>query len=675
MNLFNPALKRNTVVHLALIGTAIFGGQTAHAAPRSLHSPDGRLAVQIQMPVPGSTETPRWSATFRGRPLLTDCRLSLEVAGEGDLLEGVEVRSERSRSVDKRVKVLFGKTDTTSDRFREARFSLENTRHRRLDVVFRCYDDAVAVRYEVPKQAGMDRLTVTEEGTSFGLAGSPRAYVQYLENYQTSHEHNVTAAPLRDVKPDTLLDMPATFAWPDGTHLAITEAALRHYAGMSLMRPANGRDDTVVCRLTPRPDGTKVVRDLPMETPWRVALAAERAGALLESNTLYCLNDPPAIGDTSWIKPGKLTFSWWNGNVVRDGKAEPPIFSMEAQKTYIDFCAANGIAFHSVICDNSDTPWYRQTQKGVVPGPDTDVTQVRADLDLAGIRSYAASKGVRLWTWVHQAALRGRVEEAFAAFERIGWSGMMVDFFDHDDQDTVEFAEEILQAAARHHILIHFHGIWKPTGWQRTYPNLMNHEGALNLEYLKWSDRCTPEHTLNLLFTRMVAGPMDYHAGGFRAVTRAAFAPHYIAPNVLGTRCHHLAMYVCFDNPSPMLADYPGAYVGEPGFDFLKLVPTWWDETRVLVGEVGEVLVTARRKGRTWYVGGMAAKRTRDLELPLSFLGPEQYTAAIWKDAADAETDPNHLMTETFSAMSSDMLRLRVALDGGFVARFSPRGK
>ena len=262
-----------------------------------------------------------------------------------------------------------------------------------------------------------------------------------------------------------------------------------------------------------------------------------------------------------------------------------------------------------MICDNEDTPWYHQTQKGVVPGPDTDVTQVRADLDLAAIRRYAASKGVRLWTWVHQAALRGRVEEAFAAFERIGWSGMMVDFFDHDDQDTVEFAEEILQASARHHILIHFHGVWKPTGWQRTYPNLMNHEGALNLEYLKWSDLCTPEHTLNLLFTRMVAGPMDYHAGGFRAVTRADFKPIYIAPNVLGTGVIIWRSYVCFDNPNPMVADYPSAYEMQPGFDFLKAVPTWWDETRVLVGVVGEVLITARRKGRTWYVGGMEENR------------------------------------------------------------------
>ena len=656
----------------ASAGLPLAGEMAAHAdTPFLLQSPDARLQVTIQMPSPGSAETPHWSAGFRGRDCLLDCRLSLETAEAGDLLAGVHMRRPRTRSADKRVRVLFGKTVYARDRYQEARFSLLTPDRRRINVVFRCYDDAIAFRYEVPKQAGLERLTVTEEGTSFALVGNPRSYVQYLENYRTSHEHNVTAVPLLDIRPDTLLDMPATFIREDATHLAITEAALRSYAGMSLMRPANDQESTLVCRLTPRPDGTKVVRDLPMATPWRVVLVGETAGTLLESNTLYCLNEPNALGNTSWIKPGKMTWSWWNGNVVKDGKAEPPIFSMEAQQTYIDFCAANGIAFHSVIADNSDTPWYRQSKPGVVPGPDTDVTQVRADLDLAAIRQYARSKGIRLWTWVHETALRGRVAEAFAAFERFGWSGMMVDFFDHDDQETVEFAEEILQAAARHHILIHFHGIWKPTGWQRTYPHLMNHEGALNLEYLKWSDRCTPKHTLNLLFTRMVAGPMDYHSGGFRAVRADQFAFKNVAPNVLGTRCHQLASYVCFDNPSPMVADFPEAYEGQPGFDFLKAVPTWWDETRILEGEVGEVLVAARRRRGTWYVGGMAAERAREMALPLSFLGPGQYMARIWKDAKETETDPNLLMTEALMVGSSDTLHIRMSTDGGFVAQFT----
>lgn len=661
----------------ALFCLAFVGRQPAARAevPQTLHSPDGRLGVQITLPPPGSTQAPRWSATFRGKPILSDCRLSLEVADAGELLAGVRVRSEQSRFADERVRVLFGKAAVARDHYQETRLSLENQQHRRVDVVFRCYDDAIAFRYEIPNQQGKERVTVTEEGTSFALPGNPRAHVQYLENYQTSHEHNVTTTHYQDLKAETLMDMPALFAWEDGTNLAITEAALRHYAGMSLLRPAGtgGRSD-LACRLTPRPDGTKVVRNLPVETPWRVVMVSDRVGAFLESNVVYCLNAPSVVKDTAWIKPGKMTWNWWNGYLY-DSKPEGPNLSLPEVRKYIDFCARHGILYHSVIADESDTPWYRQTRKGIAPGPDTDATQPRADLDLQGIRSYAESKGVRLWTWVHQAALRGRVEEAFAAYEKLGWSGMMVDFFDHDDQDTVEHAEAILEAAARHHILIHFHGIWKATGWQRTYPNLMNHEGALNLEYLKWSDRCTPEHNLLLAFTRLVAGPMDYHLGGFRAVTRAEFKPHKTAPNVLGTRGHHLAMYVCFDNPNPMVCDYPAAYEGQPGFEFLTAVPTWWDETRVLVGEVGEALVTARRRDRTWYVGAMAAKRARDLELPLSFLGPEKYTAKVWKDAVDSETNPNHLATESFPVTSVEKLRVRVALDGGFVAQFSPRGQ
>jgi alpha-glucosidase len=414
------------------------------------------------------------------------------------------------------------------------------------------------------------------------------------------------------------------------------------------------------------------VRPLPMQTPWRVVLVGDRPGALLESCTLYCLNEPSVVKDVSWIKPGKITFSWWNGDVY-DGTRTLPILSFGMAKKYIDFCVRNGIPTHSLTSDEVNvSPWYFQSKLGVAPGPDTDVTRTRADFDLPAIRRYAESKHIRLWTWVHQGALRGRIEEAFTAFEKMGWSGMMVDFFDHDDQESIEFAESILQSAARHHLMIHFHGVWKPTGWQRTYPNLMNHEGALNLEYLKWSDRCTPEHNLNLAFTRLIAGPMDYHLGGFRAVTRTEFKPRNIAPNVLGTRCHHLAMYVCFDNPNPMAADYPTAYEGQPGFDFLKIVPTWWDETRVLEGKVGELLVTARRKGKTWYLGCMSAKQPHDLTLPLSFLGAGQYQADLWKDAPDAEVDPNHLTTERATLSREDTLKVHVALDGGFVARLAP---
>lgn len=656
---------------------AFFPKPATAASHYQMTSPDGNIQIVIEMPQAASTERPRWSAAFQGKPILVDCELGLETTHAGELMAGVNVRHAHTRSVNQRIPVLFGKADHAYDSFHETRFSLETPQRRRFDVVFRAYDDAVALRYELPKGERDGSVTINDETTSFVAAGEPTAYVQYLESYTTSHEHNVTTSSIRDIRPDTLMDMPLTLLWKDGTCAAITEASLRHYAGMSLMRSSEETSaPRLVCKLTPRTgtNGVKVIRPLPMETPWRVVLMGDRPGALLESETLYCLNDPSVIKDTSWIKPGKITFSWWNGDVY-DGRRDLPILSFAMAKKYIDFCASNGIPTHSLTSDEKHTsPWYYQSKFGTAPGPDTDVTRTRADFDLPAIRAYAESKQVRLWTWVHQGALRGKVEPAFAAFEKMGWSGMMVDFFDHDDQESIEFAESILQAAARHHVLIHLHGVWKPTGWQRTYPNLMNHEGSLNLEYLKWTNRCTPEHDLLMAFTRLVAGPMDYHLGGFRAVTRADFKPHYIAPNVLGTRCHQLAMYVCFDNPNPMIADYPAAYEDQPGFDFLKLIPTWWDETHVVLGQIGEVLVTARRKGDTWYLGGMSAKQPRDLELSLPFLAAKNYTVKLWKDGPDAETNPNHLAEETMRMSAKDTLKIHLALDGGFVAQLTTAG-
>jgi alpha-glucosidase len=648
-------------------------GAVTEVFSQPLRSPDGRIQVAFHLPAPNSTAVPSWSASFQGKVCFTNCELSLQTAQAGELMSGVRLVRDDRRSRNERIQVRHGRSSHAEDHFNEARLQFATPGGHRTVVVFRCYNDAIALRYELPADGAQTSVTITNEATSFCPTGDPIGHIQYLENFKTSHEHNVTSTEFSRIRKGELLDMPLTLAWKDGTYAAITEAALRRYAGMALMRGglASG-DDALVCQLTPRADGSKVLATPPLKTPWRVVLLADRPGVLLESSTLYCLNSPSEIGSTSWIQPGKITFHWWNGDVY-DGQPGTPMLSFAMNKRYIDFCSREGIPTHSITStEGVTTPWYHQSKPGVEPGPDTDVTRPRPDFDLKAIQRYADSKNIRLWTWVHQAALRGRVEEAFAAFQKQGWSGMMVDFFDHDDQDSVEFAESILKAAAEHKLLIQLHGIWKPTGLERTFPNLMNHEGALNLEYLKWSDRCTPEHNLKMAFTRLVAGRMDYHLGGFRAVPRQQFQPKAVAPNVLGTRGHHLAMYVCFDNPNPMVADYPTAYEGQVGFDFLKTVPTWWDETRVLMGQVGEVLVTARRKGRDWYLGGMSAGKPRDLEIPLGFLGKGSFEAEIWKDANDTDTDPNHLVRTSSKVSKEEQLRIRVALDGGFVAKLSP---
>jgi alpha-glucosidase len=267
--------------------------------------------------------------------------------------------------------------------------------------------------------------------------------------------------------------------------------------------------------------------------------------------------------------------------------------------------------------------------------------------------------------------LSEHLEEAFTQYEKWGVQGLMVDFLDRDDQEMVLFAERVLQSAARHHLHIHFHGVWKPTGLQRMYPNLFNHEGVLNLEYLKWSDQCGPEHNLTVPFTRMLAGPMDYHLGGFRSVNRDQFKPQGMKPGVLGTRCHHLAMYVVYENPMPMVCDAPTAYEGQPGFDFIRQVPTSWDETRVLSGQVGDYIVVARRNGSAWYLGAMTDWTARVLDVPLSFLAPGRYQLETWADAVGAE-DPNRLTYEKRTVEAQDKLVLRLNGGGGQAVRIQP---
>jgi alpha-glucosidase len=247
----------------------------------------------------------------------------------------------------------------------------------------------------------------------------------------------------------------------------------------------------------------------------------------------------------------------------------------------------------------------------------------------------------------------------------------MVDFLDRDDQEMVLFAERVLQSAARHHLHIHFHGVWKPTGLQRTYPNLLNHEGVLNLEYLKWSDQCSPPHNLIVPFTRMLAGPMDYHLGGFRAVAREQFKPVSMRPIVLGTRCHHLAMYVVYENPMPMVSDAPSAYEHQPGFDFIRIVPTTWDETRVLHAKTGASIVVARRKGTTWYLGAMTDWTPRTLEVPLNFLPSGEYEAQLWEDVVDG-TDPNQTLVQKRSVHPKDKLVMKLNSGGGLAATIKP---
>lgn len=309
-----------------------------------------------------------------------------------------------------------------------------------------------------------------------------------------------------------------------------------------------------------------------------------------------------------------------------------------------------------------DSGWYRNK----------DVTDINPDLDLKEVIGYARSKGVGIWLWARWNEIEPQMEKAFPLFREWGIAGVKLDYMDRDDQTMVDFYQRAVKAAATHRLMIDLHGAYKPTGLRRTYPNLMAHEAALGFEYAKWSARSTPEVNVMLPFTRMLAGPMSIGVGGFNNVTRQEFVPRSRAPMVLGTRAHHLALYVVFENPFAGVVDHPGAYENQPEFEFIRHVPTTWDETRVLKAQAGKYITVARRRGEEWYLGSITDWDAREFEVPLDFLEAQSYAAEIYADGPNAAVNPKHVVIEKKTVDRTGVLKVSLAPGGGQAVRLRP---
>ncbi|QKG58089.1 glycoside hydrolase family 97 protein [Hymenobacter sp. BRD128] len=626
----------------------------------TLRSPDGQLTYRFRL----TPQAPVYAVDFQGKPVVVASPLGLVFQQGGAWGAGLQLVSAQASATDNFYTLQVGKASRVRNHYRQLVIALREKAGlgRQVNLVVRAFDDGLAFRYEFPAQKNWPAYVLTDENSTFRLAGDPTLLTLFRPNYTTSHEGFYSRLPLSQVRADTLLDMPTLAQYPGGPYLAITEAALRDYAGMYLARHAG----VLTSRLSPLPGQTavKVRAALPHRSPWRVLLLGQRVGTLLESNIITSLNEPPSQ-DFSWLKPGKSDFHWWNGDILPD-TIFPPGRSFEFNQYYIDFCARHGIEYHSVI-GYGNAAWYQNDGEGYAPGPHTDVTKPVPGLDMQRLGDYAKSQGVGLRVWVHWQPFYAQLDKALAQFEAWGVQGMMVDFMDRDDQQMVNMQEEMLRKAAQHHIHIQFHGAFKPTGLSRTYPNELTREGTLNYENNKWGPAMPPDHDINMPFTRLLAGPTDYHLGGFRAVPPTQFRPQYTRPLMVGTRAHMLAMYVVLESYLTMVCDYPTAYEGQPGFDFIRALPTVWDETRVPLAEVAQYVCIARRKGTDWFVGALNNSQPRTLSLKLDFLPPGEYQASFWADAPDVATQPNHLLQKTLTVTRQTALPLDLASGGGQV--------
>lgn len=632
----------------------------------SVKSPDGRIRFTVRI---DKNAFPRYSVYYKHTQLIKDGMLGFAF-DSGTFGDRVTMGRIGRRSGIEKYDLIAGKNAHVEDAFCEMIVPLTETKApgRRVDVVVRVFNDGAAFRYVFPEQHSWASYVMYDELTTFDPAGDPEVLTMFLDSYTTSHEGFYSRMKYAGLPAGRLMEMPALYRY-DNVYMAITEAAVRDYAGLYLMNE-NG---ALRGKLSPLPgqERIKVKASLPHRSPWRVLMIGEQVGTLITSDILTDLNDPCAIEDTSWIKPGKTTFSWWNGNVVPDSTFLPGN-NFNTNRYYIDFAAAAGLDFHSIY-GYAEQPWYEDENMSFeFPGETANVMKPVKSLDMNAVAGYAASKGVGLHMWVNWKPLYARLDEALAQFEKWGVKGMMVDFMDRDDQEMIRIQEEILKKAAAHKIFVQFHGSNKPSGLNRTYPNEFAREGTRNYECYKWSADMGADLDIAIPFTRLLAGVTDYHLGGFRAVPENKFRIRYTNPWVTGTRCHMLGMYVVLECYLGMVCDSPMAYNGQPGFEFIQKVPTTWDETVVPAASVMEYVTVARRRGTHWYIGAINNSRKRSVSFRTDFLAHGSYMAEIYADADDTDTDPNHLVKRTVRIDKNSVVELQLAGSGGAAIHIYP---
>ncbi|HSQ76880.1 MAG TPA: glycoside hydrolase family 97 protein [Bacteroidota bacterium] len=595
-------------------------------------SPDGILSIEFTLLQKGENSGIPHYRVLAGSDTVMNWSLLGVDLGNGELLgHSSEILSVDAKSVYEEYTQTPGKRRDIVNRANQVTIRLRETTvpNHQWSVVVRAYHDGAAFRYQFPAQENWPVLTVAGELTEFVFPGASRAYALPLNRFTSSYEKLYRHLPLGEIPAHWLLGLPLLVERPDGRWIAITEADVDEYAGL-YVAPVVCQPGTLSARLSPLPSepGVAVRASLPHASPWRVIMTSRDAGRLIESDLVLNLNKPCTLTDVSWITSGRTTFPWWNGFSL-DGVSFEPGLNTATVKHYIDFCSENGIEYHS-LDGLGNTAWYGGS---IVPYKGADPTTSLPEIDLPEVLNYARARGVRLRMWMHWGAAEKYMEKAFPLFQAWGVHGVMLDFMDRDDQEMNRFLRQAVALAARHKLTVTLHGCPKPTGLERTYPNLLTHEGVLNLEYNKWDTvGCPPEHEVTVPFTRMLAGPLDFHQGSFRTVQPDSFTPRMQAPLVMGTACRTLAGYVVYQNHLSMVADAPSAYSGHPALPVLVQIPTTWDDTRVVDGAVGAYLAIARRKAETWHLGVMTDRSARTLSLPLSFLGRGRYTAKLWVD-------------------------------------------
>lgn len=643
-----------------------------------LSSPDGHLVMSFFVqaaPSPNERGSGKlmYSVTFHGKSVIDNSALGLELDDKIPLGSNVAITdSQPGSGVDD-----YSLTNTKVSHVHDAYNSLllkaveadigDPTGARFMMVEARAYNSGVAFRYVLPQQGAIPSLHLRAEDTEFRFSQDDTAWVLALPGYRSSYEseyvrYNLSSLSNQGGVPSKfLIGMPVLLHQPGTAWISLMEADLEGNSSMYVTNPSgNWAGHYFSVKLSPRWDDPSyaVIGDLPHHSAWRVIGIADDPGRLVEANLETDLSPANRLQDTSWIHPGKASWNWWADNVDKDGNSGNEYFTTETMKYYVDFAAESGFPYFFL-----DAGWS-------LPN---DITKMNGKVDIPELVKYAATKNVKVWIWLYSESVLQQMKEAFPVYEKWGVAGLKIDFVNRDDQEGIKFFYDAARYGAEHHLMIDFHGCHTPWGLMRAYPNVMSYEGVLGLENNKVGRRDSPVDRSVFPFTRLLAGPLDYTPGAFDNTTEAGFVARNSAPMAMGTRAQQLALYVIYESPIPMVSDSPQSYKGQAAFQFIKDVPTSWDEIRVLEGRPGEFATIARRHGDEWYLGSITNWDERTLEVSLTFLGAGSYTAEIYEDAPDAGTHPKNVAMRTEYVTAGSTERLHLASGGGVAIRFVPK--
>ena len=630
----------------------------------NITSPDGNIQLKV-----GAGSKLQWSVTHQSQAIIAPSSISLKLQSGEVLGDNAQITSSKNEKVNNKIAALNYKKDTVEDDYTQLTLNCNGD----YGVIFRAYNDGVAYRFFTKKK---DSIIIQSEEADFNFTDDEYAYIPYSnqphnhDKYECSFENTYQHIKLSQFVKDTVAFAPVLVELANNKKAVITEADLEDYPGMFLtngkiltglsgdfapyvLEDKQGGHNDLQAYVTKRADyiaRTNGTRSF----PWRVVVISTNDKDLLNNDMVYRLASPSRVEDVSWIKPGKVAWDWWSDwNISHvDFKAG---INTQTYKYYIDFAAANHIEY--ILLDEG---WANSL----------DIMQIVPEVNLQEIIDYGKQKNVGVWLWGGWLPLDKKIDEALGKYSKMGIKGFKIDFMDRDDQKMVQFYYRMAKKAAEYYLMIDYHGAYKPTGLQRTFPNILNIEAVHGMEQLKWSNPDMPQFDVSIPFIRMIAGPMDYTPGAMRNGTKETFRPINAMPMSQGTRCHQLAMYVMYEAPFEMLSDNPTTYMREQEcLNFMSNVPTTFDETVELDGKVSEYAAIARRKGDSWYVGAMSNWNARDITIDLSFLKDGNYEAEIFQDGINADRDATDYKKEVKQVSSKDKLTVHLSNGGGWVAK------